>query len=106
MTGMQFAQLCRECDLHDKKFSKSEVDILFNKAKTKGSRGVTFRQFEKLLFLIAEKKGVPVEDIHNMVGDSAGHVAKGTKADAVRFHDDKSTYTGTKSMQRKGDIEE
>jgi hypothetical protein len=98
MNGNQFRRLCYDCGLCCKKFKESEIDIYFTKVRNKSDRTIGLRQFEKVLYLIAQRVGCPAADIHQAVGDkgSGGHVAQGTtKAEAVRFHDDKSTYTGT-----------
>ena len=39
-------------------------------------------------------KGVEVGSIEDMVAGSGGPKTQATKADYVKFHDDKSTYTG------------
>jgi len=44
--------------------------------------------------LIAEKKGVPADDIKSAVASHGGPSFTGTKAEAVKYHDDKSQYTG------------
>eukprot|EP00920_Eleutheroschizon_duboscqi_P025840 GHVT01063833.1.p1 GENE.GHVT01063833.1~~GHVT01063833.1.p1 ORF type:complete len:218 (-),score=15.09 GHVT01063833.1:670-1323(-) len=50
--------------------------------------------FERSLKLIAEKKKLPLFKIVEQVQSAKGPQFVGTTADAVRFHDDKSTYTG------------
>lgn len=42
----------------------------------------------------AEKKGAGVDDVTNAVLNVGGPVLSGTKADSVKFHDDKNLYTG------------
>jgi hypothetical protein len=44
--------------------------------------------------MFAEKKGVAVEAVHSAVLSHGGPTFAGTKADAVKFHDDKNLYTG------------
>ena len=44
--------------------------------------------------LIAEKKGVSADDVKAAVGAHGGPTFSGTKADNVKFHDDKNLYTG------------
>ncbi len=44
--------------------------------------------------LIAEKKGVTAADVQNAILSVGGPQFAGTKADNVKFHDDKSLYTG------------
>jgi len=44
--------------------------------------------------MFAEKKGVGVDAVHESVMSHGGPSFAGTKADNVKFHDDKSLYTG------------
>merc|ERR1712046_170105 len=77
------------------KFTQTDADLAFAKAVSKGRRRIGFQQFEALLSTVADAKGLPHDEVHALVGVSSGPVLHSTKADAVRFHDDKSTYTGT-----------
>lgn len=43
---------------------------------------------------MAEKKGITGDDIKSAILNIGGPQFKGTQADAVKFHDDKSLYTG------------
>merc|ERR1712100_188456 len=53
--------------------------------------------FQHALWHIAEKKGIDAEAVLRRVAllGSGGPILNGTKAEMVRFYDDKSTYTGT-----------
>jgi len=95
MDGREFAKLCSDCKLFDRKFTKADVDIVFAKVCFKGERRIGLRQFQQALTLIADRKEVAPYFVLKNVKQSAGPQLSGTKADAVRFHDDKSTYTGT-----------
>merc|ERR1719401_769807 len=95
MDGKTFAKLCKDCKLLDKKLTATDVDLIFAKAAPKGQRRITFAQFGAALGHVATKKGTSLEDVSSQVTDSGGPTLSGTQADAVRFHDDKSTYTGT-----------
>jgi len=90
----EFAKLCLDCSLYDKKFGKNDVDIVFTSAAGKGVRKLNSDAFCAALRKAAGKKGCPVHEVQKAVAASEGPVLSGTKADAVRFHDDKSTYTG------------
>jgi hypothetical protein len=48
--------------------------------------------------MLADKKGASVEDLTNTVLSHGGPAFAGTKADAVKFHDDKNLYTGVHSQ--------
>jgi len=94
MDGRTFSKLCKDCGLFDKQFTSTAADLMFTKI-AKSSRHISWESFEKLLKLIASKKGVDCIDVYGLVSCSSGPVLLGTRAAAVRFHDDKSTYTGT-----------
>eukprot|EP00930_Biecheleria_cincta_P038647 TRINITY_DN26552_c0_g1_i1.p1 TRINITY_DN26552_c0_g1~~TRINITY_DN26552_c0_g1_i1.p1 ORF type:complete len:405 (-),score=74.14 TRINITY_DN26552_c0_g1_i1:166-1380(-) len=92
MDGKTFIKICKDVGLVDRKFTPTDCDLIFAKVVTKGQRRIDFHQFQNALRLIAERKGV--DSVESIVAGSAGPILHGTHADAVRFHDDKSTYTG------------
>lgn len=94
MSNKEFLKVNKDCGLFDKKYTSVDVDINFSKIKDKTSKNITFDQFVNGLKLAATKKGLEFEKLSEMVCNSAGPVFKGTKADYVKFHDDKSLYTG------------
>eukprot|EP00898_Chlorokybus_atmophyticus_P006461 jgi/Chlat1/6816/Chrsp51S06562 len=124
MDGTKFAKLCKDTGLIDKKFTttvcarthahaptytttpfvtlpyltlvlRQSADIIFSKVKAKGERKITYEGFAKALPLIAaEKGGMDVEAMKAKLLAAGGPIANGTKAEAVKFHDDKSLYTG------------
>lgn len=104
MDGKSFSKMCKDCNLLTKKVTEKEVDILFSntKVKQKTQRRIQFPQFEIALELLAEAKGMKTHEIRNAVVESTGPIIKGTEADAVRLHDDKSTYTGTQAQGLRG----
>ena len=83
--------------------------------KAKAARKLTFTEFKRALEDIAVKKvssapqswclimcpqpvvlqGLNTTDIEEAIVNSGGPKSQATKADYVKFHDDKSTYTGT-----------
>ena len=93
MDGRAFSKLAKDTKLLDKKLTSTTIDLIF--AKCKGIRTMTFEQFHKALEECANKKGISVEAIQSTVCQSAaGPQYNGTKADYVKFHDDKNLYTG------------
>ncbi len=94
MSNKEWLKLNKDCGLLDKKYTTTDVDINFSKIKTKTSKNITFPQFLDGLKLAAEKKKLDITKLHEQVCSSSGPVFKGTKADFVKFHDDKSLYTG------------
>lgn len=95
MDGKTFAKFAKDCGLLDKKLNPTEVDLIFAKVKgTSAIRVIGMRQFEEGISLCATKKGVSLQEIKNKVSVSQGPRFTGTKADSVKFHDDKNLYTG------------
>eukprot|EP00891_Asterochloris_glomerata_P001381 jgi/Astpho2/1381/Aster-x1007 len=69
LEGSKFKKLCTDCGLLDKKFTVTDVDLIF-------------------------QKGVSVDDIKSKLTAAEGPQTNATQADYVKFHDDKSTFTG------------
>ena len=46
-----------------KGFTTTDVDLIFTKAHAKGARKMKYDEFQKALQMIADKKGVSVEEI-------------------------------------------
>merc|ERR1712137_637559 len=95
LTGANFSKLCKDCHLFDKNFTASDADIIFSKSFPKGQNGkryFTFQHFVKVLSEVAAKKAVSNREVRRVVAGSDGPTMQYTKAGAVRFHDDTSTY--------------
>jgi hypothetical protein len=88
MDGKGFAKLCKDCQILDKKFTCTDVDVLFAKVVNKGQRRINLRQFEEAVFQIADKKGIEGNDVLEQIGRSGPPVFSGTQSDPVRFYDD------------------
>lgn len=94
MEGKEFAKFCKDAHLIGKGMAKTDVDLIFAKVVPKGKRRMDFLQFQQACRHIALKRKCPNCDIQKIVMDSHGPEIHGTKQDAVRFYDDKSTFTG------------
>jgi hypothetical protein len=94
MSGKEYAKFNKDCKLLDKKYTTTDVDINFAKIKTKTSKNITFTQFEDGIKLAATKKGIEYDAAVALICEAGGPTFTGTKADYVKFHDDKSLYTG------------
>lgn len=95
MEGKSFAKLAKDCKLIDnKKLTATDVDLIFAKIKDKSERRITFAQFQHGLEMFAEKKGIAPDEVVAKVLSIGGPQFAGTQADNVKFHDDKSLYTG------------
>lgn len=94
MDSRTFVKVFRDCKLLDKHLTQNDCDLIFTKVKSKGAKRLTYEEFEKGVEMVAEKKHLPLQKIIDVVSSSEGPVYTATIADAVRLHDDKSTYTG------------
>ena len=94
MEGKSFAKLAKDTKILDKKVTATDIDLIFAKVKDKAERKITFEQFHKGLELIAEKKGVSADQLYETILSVGGPQFSGTQAEKVKFHDDKSLYTG------------
>ena len=94
MESKVYAKLYKETGIIDKKFTVNDADINFSKVKSGKVKTITFDQFEKTLELAAAKKGTTKDALVQKIVSHGGATYAGTKADYVKFHDDKSTYTG------------
>jgi hypothetical protein len=94
MESKVYAKLYKETGIIDKKFTVNDADINFSKVKSGKVKVITFDQFEKTLELAAAKKGTTKDALVQKILAHGGATYAGTKADYVKFHDDKSTYTG------------
>lgn len=94
MDGKTFAKVAKDCKLLDKGLTATDIDLIFAKVKDKAERKISYAQFENALKLCAEKKKNSVDDVKAAVMAAGGPKFAGTKADAVKFHDDKSLYSG------------
>ena len=94
MASKEFLKLNKDCGLFDKKYIVADTDVVFSKVKDKTSKTILFNQFQNGLKEIAKKRGITYEDVVELIQKSGSAKFTGTQADYVKFHDDKSTYTG------------
>jgi len=86
--------MCKDCKVVNKKCTNTDIDLIFAKAKERTARKINFNQFVAALEMCAEKRSQSAADLEGVILAAGGPVFAGTKADAVKFHDDKSLYTG------------
>jgi len=106
MDNKTFAKLCKDTRLvhkKNKRFTTTDVDLIFAKVKAKGKRKITFSEFETALSAIAAKlypKLGSEEALHNVEDQiiaGGGPSSSGTKAmkgGIVGHLTDTSQYTG------------
>lgn len=84
----------KDCKILDKLVTSTDIDLIFAKIKEKAARRISFTEFLNGLELVAYRKGLTVIQIRDTISQSQGPILTGTKAVAVKYHDDKSLYTG------------
>lgn len=95
MSNRDFLRLCRDCHLLSNRFTALDADLLFTKVLPKMQRRMKFEDFEVALRQLAERKGVAMSAIRQAIAFAHGPFVQATEADAIRLHDDISSYTGT-----------
>jgi hypothetical protein len=116
MDSKTFIKFLRDANQITKKFTSGDADLIFQKAKAKASapgagsyssgvvhgKRLTYEVFRAVVVLcLAEKKGKSVEAmieelLSQCTGPSLNNV---TSAQANKFHDDVTTYTGARAVQ-------
>jgi len=94
MEQKSFTKLCKDCCLFDARFQSVDSDLLFSKLMGR-ERRMDYGRFQEALKAIAGRRRIAYRDICRDIESTGGPLIQGTHAEAVRFHDDKSTYTGT-----------
>jgi hypothetical protein len=94
MESKTFMKLCKDLKFLNKKFTGPDADLLYQKEKSRFGN-INYAIFRRhLVPSLAAKKEVSEDVIMKKIAASDGPVLTGTVSDNVRFHDDKSTYTG------------
>ena len=94
MPNDRYIKLCKETGVIDKDYDSTACDLVFSKFKPKAARKIDYTMFKDVLNLIAYQKGTGYKTLCQEIVDAGGPVNSGTVADAVKFHDDKSLWTG------------
>jgi len=90
----KYAKLVKDTKWIGHGFKQPDIDMIFMKVVTKGQRKITFPQFQDAVRLAAAKRQQENSVVMDLVAGGSGPVLTGTKQDAVRFYDDKTTFTG------------
>lgn len=94
MEGKTFAKLAKDCKILDKNLTATDIDLIFAKVKDKAARKINYTQFQAGIGECAKKKKITFEALSDKLCSVGGPTFTGTKADNVKYHDDKSLYTG------------
>ncbi|XP_049623901.1 tubulin polymerization-promoting protein [Suncus etruscus] len=105
MHGKNWSKLCRDCQVIDgKNVTVTDVDIVFSKIKSKGSRTITFEQFKEALEELSKKRfkdksgEEAVREVHRLVEGKSPIISGVTKAvssPTVSRLTDTSRFTGS-----------
>mmetsp|Transcript_61571 Transcript_61571/g.133273 ORF Transcript_61571/g.133273 Transcript_61571/m.133273 type:complete len:179 (-) Transcript_61571:36-572(-) len=61
LDARELVKMCRDCDLFDhNQFGVTDADLLFKKVHNPMERGLGFKEFKKVMRLIAKKKSMPL----------------------------------------------
>ena len=94
MDNRELMKLCKDCKILTKKVTSADIDITFSKYKAKGGRKIDYNGFKSILQEFAKKEGLDWNTYCAKINEHHGPQYHGTKADQVKWHDDKTTYTG------------
>jgi len=94
MDGKTFAKMAKDTKILDKKLTATDIDLIFAKVKDKTARKITYQQFVNGITECASKKGITFDALSDKILATGGPVFTGTKTENVKYHDDKSLYTG------------
>ena len=86
--------MSKDTKILDKKLNSTNIDLIFAKNMEKKVKKMDFSQFKKALIDMAAKKGIEPAALEAKIKAAGGPTYSGTAAEAVRLHDDTSTYTG------------
>ncbi|CAD2105635.1 p25-alpha family protein, putative [Plasmodium vinckei brucechwatti] len=100
MDSRTFVKILKDSKLLSKKITAVDADLAFAKVKTKGSKRIQYDQFVEAIRHLTEKYKLDYDQFVEKLCNEAsnGPILYGTKAEATRFHDDKSTYTGVHKL--------
>jgi hypothetical protein len=94
MDGRTWKKVVTECGLIGKGYTSADIDLTFARVKDRTAKKITFAEFLKAVAEVATKSKVTTEDIVAKIVASGGPKSSGTVAQANKFHDDKSLYSG------------
>ncbi|KAJ8611558.1 hypothetical protein CTAYLR_010178 [Chrysophaeum taylorii] len=96
LSSKNFAKLAKESELLDThRLTSTNLDLIWTRHAARGAKKLTWVQFLSALEECAAFKGIEVEDVHALVANARGPRLNASGPSPVRFHDDKSLYTGT-----------
>ncbi|ANQ10824.1 Uncharacterized protein PCOAH_00053040 [Plasmodium coatneyi] len=100
MDSRTFVKILKDSKLLNKKLTAVDADLTFAKVKAKGAKRINYDQFVEAVKHLVDKHKLDYDQfVQTLCNEaSSGPILYGTKAANVRFHDDKSTYTGVHKL--------
>ena len=96
LSSKNFAKLCRDSGVVDKRLSGTQLDLIFARSVDRGAKKLKWAQFLNALELCAAYRRTGVEKIRELIMAGPGpSLNRPSTAEAVNLHDDKALYTGT-----------
>jgi hypothetical protein len=96
MDSRTFQKFCRDAGVISKRLTKTSVDLVFTKVKSRGQRTIDFNGFLECLRHVSAARQVTFDALVTYILKSGvgPTTNSATQAEAVRFHDDTNSYTG------------
>ena len=95
LSAKNFAKLCADSGLVDRKLTKTQLDLIFMRSVDRGAKKLKWMQFLQALELCAATRRIGVEKVQELIMACAGpSLNRPSVSEPVRLHDDKALYTG------------
>ena len=95
LSAKNFAKLCADSGLVDRKLSRTQLDLIFMRSVDRGAKKLKWMQFLQALELCAATRRIGVEKVQELIMACAGpSLNRPSVSEPVRLHDDKALYTG------------
>ncbi|CAN0307907.1 unnamed protein product, partial [Ectocarpus sp. 13 AM-2016] len=98
MDSAKFFKLMGDSGLTGKSLTRTDCDLIFTKTCSSSGcvKKIHYDAFRKFAIAsLAAKLGADESAVMSKIASVTGVSSSGTVAEASRFHDDKSTYTGS-----------
>ena len=95
LSSKNFAKLCADSGMVDRKLSRTQLDLIFMRSVDRGAKKLRWAQFLQALELCAATRRIGVEKVQELIMACAGpSLNRPSLSEPVRLHDDKALYTG------------
>ena len=95
LSAKNFAKLCADSGLVDRRLTRTQLDLIFMRSVDRGAKKLRWIQFLQALELCAATRRIGVEKVQELIMACAGpSLNRPSLSEPVRLHDDKALYTG------------